>query len=144
MMTNAPPSTIRSAQPGDREQVSGLWVAAGLAPATADQWNALMIGGTTGVLVAEEGGRVVGAVVAASDGWRAYIYHLAVEEGYRRRGIGQRLMGDAEQQLLSTGARHVFVAIHQDNTEGLALAGTMGYLPEGEIVLAKRLATRAE
>lgn len=143
-MTNAPPSTIRSAQPSDREQVSGLWVAASLAPATADQWNALMIGGTTGVLVAEEGGRMVGAVVAASDGWRAYIYHLAVEEGYRRRGIGQRLMGDAEQQLLSTGARHVFVAIHQDNTEGLALAGTMGYLPEGEIVLAKRLATRAE
>lgn len=53
-------------------------------------------------------------------------------------------MEDAEQKLLSTGARHVVVTIHEENTEGLALAGAMGYLPEGEIVVAKPLATRAE
>lgn len=143
-MTSAATLAIRSAEAVDREQVNALWVGAGLAPATADQWDALATSATTGVLVAEEDGRPVAAVVASSDGWRAYIYHLAVAEGYRHRGLGARLMGDAEQQLLSTGARQVFVAVHQDNTEGLALCGSTGYLPEGEIVLAKRLATRAE
>ena len=52
------------------------------------------------------------------------------------------MMSQAEQYLLSAGARYVFVTVHTDNTEGLALAASQGYLPEGEIVLAKRMATR--
>lgn len=34
----------------------------------------------------------------------------------------------------------VFVMVHQEDTDGLALVGEGGYLPEGEIVLTERLA----
>ena len=89
------------------------------------------------------GGDAVDAfLVAAFDGWRAYIYHVAVAGDVRRQGLAHDLMAEAERYLLSAGARHVFVTVHEDNTEGLALVGATGYLPEGEIVLAKRLASR--
>lgn len=133
---------VRPAEATDQERVRGLWEACGLAPAAPDEWDALVAGPTTAVLLATEGGELVGTAIASSDGWRAYVYHVAVAPGRRGEGLGHWLMDQAEQYLLSTGARYVYVTVQQDNTEGLALAASQGYLPEGEIVLVKRMATR--
>lgn len=133
---------VRAAGPADREHVQQLWEACGLARAAPDEWEALMSGETSVVLVAEHDGAMAGAAVASFDGWRAYIYHAGVAPHMRGQGVGHELMAHAEQYLLSAGARYVYVMVHQENTEGLALVGSTGYLPEGEIVLAKRLATR--
>jgi ribosomal protein S18 acetylase RimI-like enzyme len=111
-------------------------------PAAADEWDALIAGPTTAVLLATDGGELLGTAIASSDGWRAYVYHVAVAPEHRGEGLGHRLMDQAEQYLLSAGARYVYVTVQQDNTEGLALAASQGYLPEGEIVLVKRMATR--
>ena len=133
---------IRPAESREREDVQRLWEASGLSPTALDEWDALTSGATTAVLVAEDGGGLVGAAIAAFDGWRAYIYHLAVAARARRQGIGADLMASVEQYLLSAGARYVYVMVNEDNTEGLALVGSLGYLPEGDMVLVKRLATR--
>ena len=133
---------IRPAEDRDREGIQRLWDDCGLGRTAADEWDAIMAAPTTAVLVAEVDGELAGTVVTSFDGWRAYIYHVAVRDTFRRQGIGYDLMGQAEQFLLSAGARFVHVAVNQENTEGLALVGSIGYLPEGEIVLAKRLATR--
>jgi ribosomal protein S18 acetylase RimI-like enzyme len=53
------------------------------------------------LLVAEADGRIVGALIAASDGWRASMYRLAVDRKYRRRGIAQRLIACGEARLAS-------------------------------------------
>jgi ribosomal protein S18 acetylase RimI-like enzyme len=95
------------------------------------------------VLVAEAGGTIAGAGVATFDGWRAYIYHVAVSPRHRREGVGHDLMEEAEQYLVSAGARFVYVMVHEENTEGLALVGANGYLPDGDLVLTKPLASRA-
>lgn len=134
--------SIRMAEAADREAIQRLWEISGLSRAAPDEWEALTSGTTTVVLVAADGGEVVGVAIASFDGWRAYLYHLAVAEQHRRHGVGHDLMERAEQYLLSAGARQVYVMVHQENTEGLALVGSLGYLPEDEIVLAKRLATR--
>lgn len=141
-MPTATSITIRTAEASDRDPVQALWEEAGLGRAAPDEWDALIAGQTEAVLVAIDAGRVVGTAIASFDGWRAYVYHVAVDALYRRHGIAFDLIGRAEQFLTSAGARHVYVMVHQENTEGLALVGSMGYLPEGEIVLAKRLATR--
>ncbi|MCA9823556.1 MAG: GNAT family N-acetyltransferase [Dehalococcoidia bacterium] len=133
---------IRPAETKDAERLQQLWDSTGLERAAADEWEALLSGRTTAVLVAEEGGKVIGTAIASYDGWRAYIYHVGVAASHRRSGVAFDLMGQAEQYLMSAGARFVYVMVHQDNTEGMALVGSTGYLPEGEIVLAKRLATR--
>jgi ribosomal protein S18 acetylase RimI-like enzyme len=133
---------IRPAEAADREGVQRLWEASGLARATPDEWDSLMAGETSAVLVAEDQGEVAAAGIATFDGWRAYIYHVAVGDKHRRLGLAHRLIGEAEQYLLGAGARHVYVMVGESNTEGLALVGSLGYVPEDEMVFVKRLATR--
>jgi ribosomal protein S18 acetylase RimI-like enzyme len=133
---------VRPAERAEQEKVQRLWEACGLPRAAPDEWDALVAGETSAVLVAVEGEEALGSAIASSDGWRAYVYHVAVHPARRGEGLGRWLMSQAEQYLLSTGARYVYVTVQQDNTEGLALAASQGYLPEGEIVLVKRMATR--
>ncbi len=133
---------IRPATQHDHDEVLRLWDGAGLGKTAPDEWEALVTGPTSAILVAEDAGDIVGTVVATYDGWRAYIYHVAVDPWRRREGIGRALMMEAETYLIEAGARYVFTMVSDRNTEGLALLGETGYLPEGEIVLAKRLAVR--
>ncbi|TAK75293.1 MAG: GNAT family N-acetyltransferase [Dehalococcoidia bacterium] len=134
--------TIRPAESFDHDMVLKIWAAADLSQATPDEWDALLRGPTSAILVAEDAGAIVGAVVATYDGWRAYIYHLAVSPDRRREGIGKQLIGEAEEYLVEAGARHVHVMVDEEQPDGFALVARMGYLPEGDIVLTKRLAVR--
>lgn len=133
---------VQPADVTDHDAVLSLWEQCGLGRAAPDEWSALISGATNIVLVAKEDGRIVGTGVAAYDGWRAYIYHVAVAHDRRRQGLAHQIVEAAEQYLLSCGARHVFATVAQDRPEALALMATEGYFPEGEIVLSKRLATR--
>jgi ribosomal protein S18 acetylase RimI-like enzyme len=133
---------IRPADTSDRDAIQTLWDECGLSRATSDEWDTLMTSPGVEVLVAEAEGRVAGTAIASFDGWRAYIYHVAVAGPFRRQGLGHSLMMKAEQHLASAGARRIYVMVHEESTEGLALVGSVGYLPEGEIVLVKQLAGR--
>lgn len=42
--------------------------------------------------VAVEDGHIVGVVLGGHDGRRGYVYHVCVDETYRRRSIGRELM----------------------------------------------------
>lgn len=139
MTTPVEPATIRTAEVADRAIIQSLWRMAGLEPATPEEWVALVDDPRSAVLVAERQAGIVGAAIAAFDGWRAFIYHVAVDPDYRHLGIGGALIEEAERYLTSAGARCAFVMVHEDNTDGLALVGQRGYLPEGEIVLTKAL-----
>ena len=142
MPATVPATSIRPAKATESPSIEALWESSGLSAAAPDEFDALMGGDTTAMVVAERDGEIVGAAIASFDGWRAYIYHVAVEKSLRNQGIAGELMREAEQYLLSAGARYVFVMVHEENTDGLALVGSEGYLPEGEMVMAKRLATR--
>ena len=120
---------VRPAEVAEQAKVQALWEACGLAAAAPDEWEALLGGDTSAVLLAVEGNELLGTAIASSDGWRAYIYHVAVHPARRAEGLGHWLMGRAEQYLLSAGARYVYVTVQQENTEGLALAASQGYLP---------------
>ena len=132
--------TIRAVEDADQEKVQGLWAACGLSRASPSEWRSLLSRTTSAMLLAEDGDDVVGTAIASFDGWRAYIYHVAVDELCRRRGIAFDLIANAEEYLTGVGAHEVYVMVTQENTEGLALVGSQGYLPEGEIILVKPLA----
>jgi ribosomal protein S18 acetylase RimI-like enzyme len=70
--------------------------------------------------VAEEDGRVIGAVLSGHDGRRALIYHLAVREDHQRRGIGEKLLDEALRALRDEGILKVALVVLSNNEKGNA------------------------
>jgi ribosomal protein S18 acetylase RimI-like enzyme len=136
--------SIRRANTDDHDTLVELWVDAGFGRLGEDEWNVLVAHPAAVVFVAELEGAVVGTAVASFDGWRAYLYHVAVAPQARRGGVARALMNEAAEHLYGEGARSIHVTVHEDNTAGLALSAAAGYLPVGEIVLVSERATAAE
>jgi ribosomal protein S18 acetylase RimI-like enzyme len=130
---------IRRGREEDYDAVVGLWVNAGLGEPTDDEWRAITIGSCARLLVADEDGRVLGAGVVAFDGWRAYIYHIAVNREERNRGVGRGIIAAAEQHVRHEGGTRMFAFVHQENEAGLALTASSGYVSEGDIGFVKEL-----
>ena len=68
--------------------------------------------------VAIDQSRMVGAVLCGHDGRRGYIYHLAVDPAYERRGIGRRLIDECLKGLKGAGLERVNILVAQDNPRG--------------------------
>lgn len=76
-------------------------------PDRIDDVERLVADSPAALLVAERDGEIVGALVAAWDGWRGNIYRLAVRDEYRREGIGIALTRAGEEYLRRCGVRRV-------------------------------------
>lgn len=61
------------------------------------------------------GTRLVGAILAGHDGWRGYLYHLAVKPGYRERGIGALLVNAAVGAIKREGIPKVHCLVKRKN-----------------------------
>src|SRR5690606_11186128 len=57
------------------------------------------------VVVAEEDGEVVGAIMGTKDGSRGYFYCLAVNPDFQSRGIGRQLVEELERRFYQKGAK---------------------------------------
>jgi len=68
--------------------------------------------------VAEDEGRIVGAVLCGSDGRRGFLHHLAVEKTSRRSGVGRRLVESCLEALAGAGLRKCHLFVLADNVEG--------------------------
>ena len=90
-------------------------------------------GSPAALIIAEGAGRVVGAVIAAWDGWRGNIYRLAVRDDYRRRGIGLRLTQAAEDYLRSCGVNRITALVAYDDEEASSFWDAAGYPQDTEI-----------
>ena len=130
---------FRAAHTEDRESVNKLWQAGDMVTASDDQWRAITSNGCARLLVAEEDGVIVGAAIAAYDGWRAFIYHVAVAPQHRRHGLATALLSEAEGEVRQRGADRIFALVHESRTEGLALCAASGYEMEGDRAFVKNL-----
>jgi ribosomal protein S18 acetylase RimI-like enzyme len=90
-------------------------------------------------LVAEEGKRIVGAVLGGFDGRRGMVYHLAVKPEYRARGIGRALMEELEHRLRAKGCLKYYLLVTKDNQEALAFYRGMGCDEMDLLVMGKKL-----
>lgn len=85
------------------------------------------------LLVAERDGEVVGALIAAWDGWRGNMYRLAVRADSRRRGIGLALVRAGEDHLRRCGARRVTALVAFDDEVAAGFWERAGY-PRDEAI----------
>ena len=126
---------IRAARPEDIEAVLGLWGAARSAHAvtedSAERVDALIADGA--LLVAVEDGEVVGAVIAAFDGWRGNFYRLAVAPERRRRGIARALVAAGEERMRALGAPRVTALVAFDDADAGGFWDAAGYPRDPEI-----------
>lgn len=68
-------------------------------------------------LVAEHDGRIIGSVIGGYDGRRGLIYHLAVSNEYRHRGVGTRLLNEVETRLRDKGCLKCYLMVALENPE---------------------------
>lgn len=85
------------------------------------------------LLVAELEGEIVGALIAAWDGWRGNMYRLAVQGDHRRRGIGLALARAGEEYLHRCGARRVNALVAFDDAAAGGFWDAAGYPLDREI-----------
>ena len=90
-------------------------------------------------LIAEEDGAVIGTVIGGFDGRRGLMYHLAVEEAYRKQGIGDMLITELEKRLREKGCIKYYLLVTRDNEEAIQFYKKRGWKPMDELILGKDL-----
>jgi len=90
-------------------------------------------------LVGESEGDIVGTVIAGFDGYRGWVYHLAVRSSCRRRGLGRELMREAEARLKALGCPKLNLQVRSSNAEVIAFYERLGYSIEDRASLGKVL-----
>lgn len=90
-------------------------------------------------LVADDGGHIVGAVMAGYEGHRGWINYLAVAPARRRGGLGRTLMAAAEQRLRAAGCPKINLQVRSDNPAVITFYERLGFTVDGAISLGKRL-----
>jgi ribosomal protein S18 acetylase RimI-like enzyme len=138
-----PPSfTIRSALAEDEEAVIGLWKACGLVVPHNDPSADFRLAhgkANSDILVYVEGGAFVGAVMVGHDGHRGWVYYVAAHPDYRRRGVGRRLMKQAEDWLREQGVRKIMLMVRDTNRSVVDFYEHIGYSIKPNVVMEKWL-----
>lgn len=129
--------TIRRCRHEDASAVLELWAEGRSEHAsTADRLadvERLIANSPAALIVAERDNEIVGALIAAWDGWRGNMYRLAVRDGHRREGIGIALTRAGEEYLRSRGASRVTALVAFDDNIAGAFWESAGYPQDQEI-----------
>lgn len=96
---------------------------------TAVRYRTLLDSRRATVRVAELDGRVVGYHVVLRRWFHraGWLYSMAVAYGARRRGVGRRLLADAELAARRAGRTGLSLEVRQDNAPAIALYERAGY-----------------
>lgn len=94
--------------------------------------------------VARDGGRLVGAVLAGTDGRRGYLQHLAVAPSHRGRGLGRALADGAVQALQSLGIEKCHLLVRQENARARGFWAHLGWHERPDVMLMSHSDPNAE
>jgi ribosomal protein S18 acetylase RimI-like enzyme len=123
--------TVRRSRQVDVPAVLKLWATTRSDHASRDDRSEdveqLVADSPAALLVAELDGELVGALIAAWDGWRGNMYRLAVREDQRRTGIGLALTRAGEEYLYERGARRVTALVAFDDEAAGGFWDSAGY-----------------
>jgi len=76
---------------------------------------------------------LVGALIAAWDGWRGNMYRLAVLREHRRRGVGLALVRAGEEYLRRQGAYRIMALVGYEDETASAFWESAGYPRDRQI-----------
>ena len=122
---------LRAADSRELPAVLHLWATAAenasRPPDTLAALAALHLRDPAALIVAAEGDRIVGTIIAGWDGWRCHLYRLAVDPGRRGGGIGGALIVAAETRTRALGGTRIDAMVLDDNPRAHAVWAARGY-----------------
>jgi ribosomal protein S18 acetylase RimI-like enzyme len=132
---------IREAVAADSEAIIALWQACGL----TRPWNdpaadiALALAtATSTILVAHDGGTLVGTAMAGFDGHRGWIYYLGTLPDRRSQGIAARLLTASQDWLAALGCPKVELMVREGN-DAAGMYDHLGWERQAVAVYARTL-----
>ena len=82
---------------------------------------------------------VVGTAMAGFDGYRGYVYRVAVDQDHRRRGIATALMRRVEAALRALDCPKLKLQVEPGNTDVIAFYRHLGYQVDDFVDMGKPL-----
>ncbi len=84
-------------------------------------------------VVAEQNGRIVGAILCGHDGRTGCFYHVCVAKDYRKHGVGYRMARFAMKALQEEGISKVTLIAFKDNQVGNAFWEELGWKVRNDV-----------
>ena len=131
---------IRRYQAEDLAAVTALWQRCGLTQPHHDPAHDIAFVDRSPqavLLVGLYGTQPVGTVIAGQDGMRGWLYRLAVDPEHRGRGLGRRLVADAETWLEAQGIRQIRLMIRPENAAIRDFYVRLGYHFQPRMTMGK-------
>jgi ribosomal protein S18 acetylase RimI-like enzyme len=129
--------TVRAAQPAEAPAILDLWQGSRSTHATTpdriEDVHRLLAETPGSLLVADADGALVGALIAAWDGWRGNMYRLVVLWEHRRRGVGLALVRAGEEHLRRQGAYRITALVAHEDEIASAFWKSAGYPRDRQI-----------
>jgi ribosomal protein S18 acetylase RimI-like enzyme len=94
--------------------------------------------------VARDNGTMVGAILSGHDGRRGFIYHAAVAQTHRKRGIGRRLVDNAVDALKKDGIHKVVFAVLRNNEIGNRFWERLGFEERPDLIFRTKAISNLE
>lgn len=144
--SQTPTMEIRELTAADRRAAIDLWEQAGLTRPwnrPDDDFDRAVAGPASAVLGAIDGDALSATVMVGHDGHRGWVYYLAVELSRRHRGLGRRMMREAEAWLRARGTVKLNLMIRHNNASVLGFYERLGY-EDDEVTVVSRWLTAPE
>ncbi|MBU7031555.1 MAG: GNAT family acetyltransferase [Theionarchaea archaeon] len=146
-MTSDPKTfKIRPFEKSDKPEVIALWNACKLVVPWNDPEKDILAKikfQPDWFLVGVINGTIISTVMVGYEGHRGWINYLAVSPEFQRKGIGTRMMIEAEHLLKAVGCPKINLQIRTSNTDVILFYESLGYSPDDVVSMGKRLITHS-
>ncbi|WP_461615047.1 GNAT family acetyltransferase [Clostridium sp. Marseille-QA1073] len=132
---------IRNFKVEDYDEVINLWKRSGLKIKQSDSIEEIKkkLERDKELFLVAEDNEIIGAVIGAWDGRRAWIYHLAVLPERRNEDIGTKIIKESELRLKKKGAFKINLLVEPHNQGVQSFYEKQEYKSENLIFMTKKL-----
>jgi len=127
---------------GDFDDVTRLWEnteGVGLNESDTRDALSLYLDRNPGMsLVARHDREIIATVLCGHDGRRGFLYHLAVAEAYRKKGLGRKLVEMCLEKLTQAGILRCNILVFANNSDGEAFWLREGWTKRSELQLLQK------
>jgi len=83
--------------------------------------------------------RIVSTAMSGYDGHRGWIYYLAVDPDFQKKGIGRRMVEKAEMKLRKLGCQKINLQVRNSNESVITFYKHIGFGDDDVLGMGKKL-----